>query len=182
MINHRANISAFHKLGVEKIIATSAVGSLRKNLRVGELGLAAQFLDFTRGRQGTFFDSVIRHTDMTYPYSKGLSNEITRASEEIPVKVRPGLVYVCAEGPRFETAAEIRAFRSLGGDVVGMTGVPEVVLANELGLEYAAILVVTNWAAGLQNRVNQEEVVREMGKKGPLVKDIVLKTIARLAT
>jgi len=182
MINHRANITALNKLGVKKIIATSAVGSMRKSLRVGELGLAGQFLDFTRGSQGTFFDSVLRHTDMTYPYSQELTYEIAAVSEEISMRIRPGLVYVCAQGPRFETAAEIEMFRSLGGDVIGMTGVPEVVLANELGLEYAAILVVTNWAAGLQKRVTHEEVVREMRKKGPLVKDIILRTIGHLTT
>jgi 5'-methylthioadenosine phosphorylase len=119
---------------------------------------------------------------MTYPYSVDLTSEIVDASEKIPVEIRPDLVYVCVEGPRFETAAEIRMFRSLGGDVVGMTGVPEVVLANELGLEYASILVVTNWAAGLQKKVAHEDVVRVMRKKGPLVKEIILKTVSQMTT
>jgi 5'-methylthioinosine phosphorylase len=174
MLNHKANIASLHKLGVRRIIATSAVGSMRRSLRIGQLGLVEQFLDFTRGREGTFFDSVVRHTDMTNPYSSEMNRTIEKAAERLEIRITPGLVYVCVEGPRFETAAEIRMFRRLGGDVVGMTGVPEVVLANELGMEYSMILVVTNRAAGLQGKVKHEEVVRQMKKNGPRVRDLML--------
>jgi 5'-methylthioadenosine phosphorylase len=176
-INYRANIAAMEKLGVSKIIATSAVGSMNKDFGVGEIGLVGQFLDFTKGRQGTFFDDEVVHTDMTNPYSAGLNDALAGAAGNLGIGLRRGLVYVCAEGPRFETAAEIRMFRSLGGDVVGMTGVPEVVLANEKRMEYASLVVATNWAAGMQSKVSHEEVLRVMEKSGRKAKAIIEETI-----
>jgi 5'-methylthioadenosine phosphorylase len=179
-INYRANIAALGRLGVRKVIATSAVGSMNQGFRVGEIGLADQFLDFTKRRQTTFFERTVVHTDMTYPYSRHLNKEILAAAKRIGLKVRENLVYVCAEGPRFETAAEIKMFRTLGGDVVGMTGVPEVVLANEMKLEYSSVLVATNWAAGMQPKVTQQEVLRMMKKSGRTVKHLIEATVAEL--
>jgi len=179
-INYRANIAALEHLGVRQVIATSAVGSMVKAFRVGEIGLAEQFLDFTRKRQTTFFEDEVVHTDMTHPYSKHLNRELSSAAKRMGVDIRPGLVYVCAEGPRFETAAEIRMYRVLGGDVVGMTGVPEVVLANEKKLEYASVLIATNWAAGMQPKVTQEEVLKVMKTAGSAVKRLIETTVAAL--
>lgn len=181
-VNYRANISALHSLGVKSIIATSAVGTMNPKLQVGELGLASQFIDFTRGRQCTFFDSAVRHTDMTEPYSRRLGEAIFSSAGRMALKVTPGLVYVCVEGPRFETAAEIKMFRMLGGDVIGMTGVPEVILAREMEIEYASILIATNWAAGIQRSVSHAEVVGGMKRKGPKVKSLIMATIDRLGT
>lgn len=174
MVNYRANIACMRRLGVERVVATSAVGSMDRKFGVGRLGVIGQFLDFTRGRQGTFFDETVRHTDMTNPYSARLNAAIARAGESLGVKVAPGLVYVCVDGPRFETAAEIRMYRKLGGGVVGMTGVPEVVLANEVGIEYSTIVVATNWAAGIQKRISHEEVLEGMKKAAPKVKDLIV--------
>jgi 5'-methylthioadenosine phosphorylase len=179
-INYRANIAALELLGVRNVIATSAVGSMNRGFRVGDIGLAEQFLDFTRTRPTTFFDEKVVHTDMTHPYSGRLNRELSYAARRIGVEIHPRLVYVCAEGPRFETAAEIRMYRTLGGDVVGMTGVPEVVLANEKGLEYASVLIATNWAAGMQPRVTQEEVLRVMKKSGKVVKRLIDGTVGAL--
>jgi 5'-methylthioadenosine phosphorylase len=172
-INYRANIAALEQLGVREVIATSAVGSMNHEFRVGEIGLVEQFLDFTKRRQNTFFEDRAVHTDMTRPYSGHLNLELSSAAKRMGVGIRQHLVYVCAEGPRFETAAEIKMFRMLGGDVVGMTGVPEVVLANELKLEYASVVVATNWAAGLQPKVSHEEVLRVMKKSGRTVKQLI---------
>jgi len=180
MVNYRANISALHALGVRSVIATSAVGSMNPKLRVGGLGLATQFIDFTRGRQCTLFDSVVRHTDMTEPYSGRLGEVIAKSAAQMGLKVSQGLVYVCVEGPRFETAAEIKMFRMLGGDVIGMTGVPEVILAREMEMEYASILVATNWAAGIQKRVSHAEVLEGMRKSGTKVKGLIMASIDRL--
>ena len=174
MVNYRANISSLYWLGVKGVIATSAVGSMNPKFKVGQLGLVGQFLDFTRRRPQTFFDEEVKHTDMTNPYSSKLNEAMSRAGRTLGLRVSPNLVYVCVEGPRFETAAEIRMFRLMGGDVVGMTGVPEVVLANELGLEYCSVAIATNWAAGMQNKVSHAEVLEGMRKTGPKVKTLIV--------
>ena len=179
-INYRANIAALARLGVRDVIATSAVGSMNRGFRVGEIGLVEQFLDFTKKRQTTFFEHAVVHTDMTNPYSKRLNAEISAAAKKIGMDVREHLVYVCAEGPRFETAAEIEMYKMLGGDVVGMTGVPEVVLANEIKLEYSSVVIATNWAAGMQPRISQEEVLGVMKRSGKKVKQLIEGTVAEL--
>ena len=180
MVNYRANMSALKHLGVRSIISTSAVGSMNRRFAVGRLGLVDQFIDFTSRRGGTFFDDAVRHVDMTSPYSQRINSALQRAAGAEGMKLHTGLVYVCVEGPRFETAAEIRMFRRLGGDVVGMTGVPEVVLAREAGIEYSSIAVATNWAAGMQDSVSHEEVLQGMKRVGPRVKSLIVAAIRLL--
>lgn len=180
MINYRANIAALKEAGAGSVIATSAVGSMNPRFRPGQIGLAAQFLDFTKGRPPSLFDDAVVHTDMTHPYSETLGAKLASAGRSLGVSVRRGLVYVCAEGPRFETAAEIRMFKKMGGDVVGMTGVPEVVFAREAGMEYASVLIATNWAAGMQARVSHEEVIEVMQRVGREVKDIIGAAVERV--
>jgi len=177
-INYRANIAALAQLGVRRVIATSAVGSMNQGFRVGEIGVVNQFIDFTKMRQSTFFEEEVVHTDMTYPYSRRLNLELSSAARELGVRLRQHLVYACTEGPRFETAAEIKMYRMLGGDVVGMTGVPEVVLANEMKLEYASVVIATNWAAGMQPKVSHEEVLGITKKAGRTVKELIEATVA----
>jgi 5'-methylthioadenosine phosphorylase len=179
-INYRANIAALHQLGVRDIIATSAVGSMNQAFKVGGIGLIEQFLDFTKRRQTTFFERKVVHTDMTYPYSRRLNLELSVAAKKIGIEVRPHLVYVCAEGPRFETAAEIRMYKILGGDVVGMTGVPEVVLAKEKKMEYASVVIATNWAAGMQRKVSHDEVLKVMKRSGKVVKRLIESAVGAL--
>ena len=180
MVNYRANIAALHQLGVKSIISTSAVGSMNPKFGVGRVGLVDQFIDFTSRRGGTFFDDRVRHVDMTNPYSSRVNESLLKAGKEVGLTLHPGLVYVCVEGPRFETAAEIRMFRRLGGDVVGMTGVPEVVLAREAGIEYSSVAVATNWAAGIQARVSHAEVLDEMRRIGPQVKSLIVAAVRLL--
>jgi len=177
-INYRANIAALEQLGVKDVIASSAVGSMNQGFKVGSIGLIEQFLDFTKRRQTTFFEEKVVHTDMTNPYSARLNQEILAAAKRTGVDVVSHLTYVCAEGPRFETAAEIKMYKILGGDVVGMTGVPEVVLANEKKLEYASVVLATNWAAGMQPKVSHDEVLRAMRRSGKKVKLLIEATIA----
>jgi len=151
-INYRANIRALADLECFSVIATNAVGSLRPEMQPGDFVLPDQFLDFTRQRPLTFHDGndgVVRHVDVTVPYCPRLRDRLLDASEQrLGASLHPTGTYVCCEGPRFETPAEIQMFAQLGGDVVGMTGVPEVVLAREAGLCYATVCVVTNYAAG----------------------------------
>lgn len=171
-INYRANIWALAELGVTRIIGTAAVGSLRRDLPPGSLVLADGFLDFTRGRAGTFYDgdsspaggpAGVVHTDMTEPYCPELRGLLSRAAAGAGLEVTSGGCYACTEGPRFESPAEIRMLRQLGADLVGMTNVPEVVLARELGMCYALVAMVTNYAAGMTaNRLTHAEVAETM--------------------
>lgn len=153
-INYRANIKALQMLGVKRILASFAVGSIHESMPPRSLIAVDQFLDFTTGREKTFFDggeAGLVHTEMTEPYCSGLRQKLLETAAAKGVVVHPRAVYVCTDGPRLETAAEIRMFGRLGGDVVGMTGVPEAPLARELGLHYAALAFSINWAAGVRS-------------------------------
>ncbi len=183
LINYRANIMALKDLGVERIIATAAVGSLNFDLEPGYFVLADQFLDFTKVRNHTFFegeDGVV-HCDMTIPYCPRVRKAIEKAAQEEGQKVHNGGVYVCTEGPRFETAAEIRMFKMLGGHIIGMTSVPEVCLARELGICYGNISIVTNYAAGISPTIlTHSEVVEIMKTKIADVRVLIMNTIKYL--
>lgn len=181
LVNYRANIWALRKLGVRKIIATAAVGSLSSNFRLGELVLLDQFLDFTKSRPQTFYEGGkqgVLHVDMTEPYCSAVRQVIIDASEHIGFAVKNGACYVCTEGPRFETPAEIRMFQRLGADLVGMTSVPEVVLARELGMCYASIGMVTNEAAGIATHpLTHAEVMASMKELGVKVAQLIQATL-----
>ena len=175
-INYKANLQALKSLGVQRVIATSAVGSISRKLSLGELGLLDQFIDLSK-QHLTYFDDRPVHVDMTNPYDRGLQRLISSAAEPAGDRLKTGLVYVSVDGPRYETAAEIRMFRSMGGDVVGMTGAPEAILANELGLRYASVVVATNWAAGMQEKISHEEVVEVMSRAGPRIGGLIERVI-----
>ena len=181
LINYRANIWALASLGVKRIIATNACGSLNEKYSPGHLVLPDQFLDFTKSRPSTFYNQPgsVAHTDMTVPYCPQIREEIMKASSRIGFSdVHNGGTYVTTEGPRFETAAEIKAYRLLGGDLVGMTSVHEVVLAREAGMCYASISIVTNFAAGISpNVLTHDEVLEMMEKITPIVRQLILETI-----
>ena len=180
LVNYRANIWALRKLGVRKILATAAVGSLSSNFRLGELVLLDQFLDFTKSRPQTFYEGGkqgVFHVDMTEPYCSAVRQVIMDASEHLGFAVKNGACYVCTEGPRFETPAEIRMFQRLGADLVGMTSVPEVVLARELGMCYASIGLVTNEAAGIATHpLSHAEVMESMKELGVKVAQLIQAT------
>ncbi len=183
-INYRANIWALQKLGVQGIIATFAAGSLRPELLPGQLVLLNSFLDFTSGRESTFFsgeDGRVVHTDVTYPYCPLLSEALRAAGGDIGLSLAAGC-YVCVNGPRYETAAEVRAFAMLGGDVVGMTGVPEVVLARELDICYAGLGLVTNPGAGLAaGKLSHQEVLQVMTAGLAQIREVLAGAIDKLA-
>lgn len=156
-INYRANIKALQILGVKHVLATNAVGSITRTIPPMGLGLLTDFLDFTSGREFTFFDggnSGLAHTNMDVTYCPALRKKMLDLAPEFDLKIHPEAVYVATNGPRFETPAEIHMFAQLGGDVVGMTGIPEVVLARELGMHYAAVAYSINWAAGLEQEMS----------------------------
>jgi 5'-methylthioadenosine phosphorylase len=167
-INYRANMLALQECGVKRIIATAAVGSLNLAMPPGDFVLISDFIDFTRERPLTIFDrpGEVVHTDFTQPYCPELRHVLERTAESVAIPVHFSGTYLCAEGPRYETPAEIRMFAQWGADVVGMTGVPEVVFARELGMCYATVAIVTNWAAGISpSRLSHEEVVAIMASR-----------------
>ncbi len=183
LINYRANIMALKDLGVKNIIATAAVGSLNFDLEPGFFVLADQFLDFTKVRKHTFFEGEegVVHCDMTVPYCPNVRDALEKSAEEEGKKALNGGVYVCTEGPRFETAAEIKMFKMLGGHVIGMTSVPEVCLARELGMCYGNISIVTNYAAGISPTIlTHSEVVEIMKTKIADVRVVIMNAIKHL--
>lgn len=185
LVNYRANIWALRELGVSKVLATAAVGSLSPNFHLGELVLLDQFLDFTKSRSQTFYEGGkqgVLHVDMTEPYCSSVRQVILEASEHLGFEVKNGACYACTEGPRFETPAEIRMFQQLGADLVGMTSVPEVVLARELGMCYASIGMVTNEAAGIATHpLTHAEIMKSMKKLGVKVAQLI-QAILKLLT
>ncbi len=173
-INYRANIWALKELKVEGVIAVATVGGIRSDLTPGTLVLPDQIIDYTHSRKATFFegsDMPVIHVDFTQPYTRALRARLLAAAAACDEKVFDGAVYACTQGPRLETAAEIERIAREGGDVVGMTGMPEAVLAREAGLEYAALAVVINHAAGRGDSV-QAIKLEELG-------DVTQATIVR---
>ena len=181
LVNYRGNIMALKKLGVERIIATAAVGSLNRDLEPGQLVLINQFIDFTKTRSSTFFEGGgkgVVHVDFTEPYCPSLRKTLKEAAGEIGLKVNSGGTYVCTEGPRFETPAEIIMYSKLGGDLVGMTSVPEVVLAREAEICYATIAMVTNYAAGISTAsLTIAEVMEAMANNTENIRKLTMKAI-----
>lgn len=193
LVNYRANIFALHSLGAERIISSSAVGSMKEELIPGSFVIPDQFIDFTRDRPKTFFvdnfkvklaNGSIRkgvvHIDLSEPYCPHLRNESIKQSKKITKNTFDKGVYVCTEGPRFETPAEINAFKILGGSLVGMTSVSECVLARELGICYSTVCLVTNFASGMQEKISTEEVFSVFKSKVHELEDIIVNTIANL--
>jgi 5'-methylthioadenosine phosphorylase len=180
-VNYRANIWAVRDSGCTAIIATAVSGGIAEDLAAGDLVLIDQFIEFTRGRADTFFDDEVRHTDMTDPYSPLLRARLAEAARAVGVPLRPRGTYVCTNRPRFETPAEIAAFRALGADLVGMTGYPEVALANEVGLPYASIGVISNPAAGLAGGapISLEEIRAVVADARARVLDVVEEVVRR---
>lgn len=161
MVNYRANVYAMKELGVDRIIATNAVGSLEQTVKPGDFLIPHDFIDFTKFRAGTFYDSRTVHVDVTEPYCNYMRQIISSSGDVVDEGV-----YVCTEGPRFETPAEIRMFKQLGGTVVGMTGIPEAVLSRELEMCYASICTVSNYAASISpNNLTIDEVFEIMNEK-----------------
>lgn len=178
-INFKGNMYLFASMGIDKVVATSAVGSLNESLPPGSIILVDQFIDYTK-RRVTFYEDHVVHVDVTRPYCKGLMKILYGRGRELGLRIRLGGIYICSEGPRFETPAEIKMFRLMGGDLVGMTNVPEVVLARELGIHYVLIAIVTNYAAGMQERVSQEEVLRVMNSSMDRVRGLIFGSLREI--
>lgn len=184
-INYRANLYALKEFGVKAVFATACSGSLNPDYQVGSFVLLEQFLDFTKNRTATFFgDSTgkpIPHLDFTDPYCRTLGDAVVKAAASMGEPVMRGATYCCMEGPRFETRAEIRMLRTLGGDLAGHTGYPEVVLAREAGMCYCSIGIVSNMAAGIMDQaINPKEATDIVAGRLEVLQTILSETIQSL--
>ncbi|MFC4161588.1 S-methyl-5'-thioinosine phosphorylase [Chitinimonas lacunae] len=160
-INYRANIWALAEQKVKRVISVCTVGGVRDDLKPGTLIIPDQIIDYTSNRRHTFFDGgdkPVVHIDFTEPYCNKLRRRLLKAAKEARQPVVDGGIYAATQGPRLETAAEINRIARDGGDIVGMTGMPEAGLAREAGLSYAAIAVVANWAAGRGDSKNRVDL------------------------
>jgi len=185
-INYRANLWALESLGVRRVVAPCASGSLRAELAPGDVVVCDQFIDATRGRRDdTFFDGpAVAHLSAPRPYCAELRAAAAAAAREAGLTAHDGGTVVVVEGPRFSTVAESHRYRQMGGDLLNMTQYPEVVLARELGLCYTALALVTDYDTGLDESglaaVTQEDVLRVFAAKVSLLREAVLRLVAAL--
>ena len=184
MVNYRAIMQALVDSGVTEILAINVVGGIGHD--AGDLVVVDDFIDFTKQRPVTFFNGStpegVVHIDMGDPYDARLRDVWLRAASDLGVEVTPTGVYGAFEGPRFETKAEIRMARAAGVTVVGMTGVPEVVLAAERGIPYASLCLVANPAAGLSTEpITVDDVMAVVARGAETVTGILGRAAAILA-
>ncbi|PMP73233.1 MAG: S-methyl-5'-thioadenosine phosphorylase [Aciduliprofundum sp.] len=172
-INYRANIFALKEIGIEKIIGISAVGSLKENLRPGDLAIVSQFIDFTKRREYTFYDGPkVVHVSMADPFCEDMNGIMARNAKNLGYRVHENVTYICIEGPRFSTRAESRIFRNFA-DIIGMTLVPEINLARELGLCYSTLATITDYDVWAEKPVTAEEVIKIMKENEYKAKEVL---------
>ncbi|MBE0519465.1 S-methyl-5'-thioadenosine phosphorylase [Candidatus Bathyarchaeota archaeon] len=177
-INYRANIYALYTLGVQRILATNAVGAINLNFKPSDIVVPHDFVDLTKHRSATFYDEPpVTHIDVSQPYCPEIRKLLIETAKKLGFHVWDKAVIVCTEGPRYETPAEIKMFRRLGCDVVGMTGIPESVLARELEMCYTSICYVSNMAAGMQKRLTALDVSKFSKSVVPKIEQILIETI-----
>lgn len=178
-VPYRANIWALRALGVTRILAFSAMGGLRQEYEVGDLVLPDQFIDWTKGRPSTFFDGpTVMHTPMADPFCPELRAILRKAAEELNLRLHPRGTVLVFEGPRFSTRAESRLYREVFGvDLLSMTLVPEIVLARELGMCYAAVAVVTDLDVWGAEPVRHESVARVMEETLPTLGELLRRAL-----
>ena len=178
-INYRANIDALIATGADKIIAITAVGTVDESLGVPELVIPDQLIDYTYGRVQTYYEEELHHIDLTFPYDETLRQQLIAAAKKCQssnpqLLFRDKGVYACLQGPRLETAAEIRRLRIDGCDIVGMTAMPECALARERDIPYAGISVTVNAGAGINDQVVEiDEIHAAMNEGMTWVSDIL---------
>lgn len=181
LINFRANIWAFKELGVTRIIAPSAVGSLKEEIEPGHFALPTQFLDFTKSRKGTFSEEGnVIHISVADPFCPELHSTIFKVVEDQDLKIQKECTYVCIEGPRFSTKAESKFYRTTGADIIGMTLVPECQLAREAQMCYASISTVTDYDVWAEKPVTAKEVLETLSKNVERTKAVLTELIDKI--
>jgi 5'-methylthioadenosine phosphorylase/5'-methylthioinosine phosphorylase len=181
-VNYRANIWALRQAGADAVIAIAAVGGIREDMTPGALVVPSQIIDYTYDRAQTYFaddlDHVV-HVDFTEPYDASLRTRLLAAGHDANVSMIDGGTYGCTQGPRLETAAEIRRLEQDGCALVGMTGMPEAALAREIELRYACVALVANWAAGKSSLpITMQEIERQLrtalAKVAPILQRVLV--------
>lgn len=180
-VNSRANMFAFKKLGVTRVLAASTVGSLKEEYMPGDIAFVDQFIDRTTKREQSFYtQDKVCHISVAEPMCPEMRKTLIAVAKAAKIKAHPTGTYVCIEGPRFSTKAESKMFRQWGADVVGMTMVPECVLAREAELCYASMAMVTDYDCWKDHPVTTEEIVKTMKANIEKVKRIVVDTVTKL--
>ncbi len=184
-VNYRANIQALKDQKVDYILATTACGSLREGIGRGDFVILDQFIDFTRHRSITFHDDFsegIKHTPMAAPFDEKLRKILIEASKKLGYKTHENGTVITIEGPRFSTKAESHMFRSWGADVINMSIAPEVILANEAGIPYAAIAMSTDFDSWKEEEtpVSWEEILKIFNNNAEKVKNLLIETVKRI--
>ena len=178
-VNYRANLWALKEENVSGVVSVASVGGIRRDVAPGTLLVPDQIIDYTWGRRSTFFEGAgapVTHIDFTEPYTQSLRRRILAAARACGESMLDGGTYAASQGPRLESAAEINRLERDGAAVVGMTGMPEAALARELGLEYAAIAVSANYAAGRgesEHAVPMERIEAVLGEAMGRVRRII---------
>ncbi|MGQ0794599.1 MAG: S-methyl-5'-thioadenosine phosphorylase [Nitrosopumilaceae archaeon] len=175
MINFRANIWAFKEMGIKRIIAPSAVGSLQEKFEPGDIALPSQFVDFTKSRKTSFFEGEkVIHISVADPFCPELQDAVMKVTDNLHLKIHKDCTYVCIEGPRFSTRAESKFYKNvLGADIIGMTLIPECQLAREAQICYVSISTVTDYDVWAEKPVTAKEVIETLTKNVETTKKIL---------
>ncbi len=178
-INYRANIWGFREIGVERIISVNSVGGINREMAPGTITVPDQIIDMTHGRESTFYDgNDVFHIDFTTPYCPELREAIILAGRKSAIELKGSGTYICVNGPRLESRAEIEHFAKIGADMVGMTVMPEACLARELEICFAVIAVIANPAAGISGkRLKTAEVMETMKKSMGRIGSLIMETL-----
>jgi len=178
-VPQKANLWALKKLGIERIIGICAVGSLKKNFKPGDIVICDQFIDFTKKRDYTFYNKGAVHVSLADPFCSELRNLFSREAKKKEIPVHPTGTYFCIEGPRFSTRAESRFFKNFA-DIIGMTLVPEVILAREAEMCYLSLAMITDFDVWQENPVSAKEVKTIMAQNTKKISQLLKETIPKI--
>jgi len=178
-VPQRANLWALKKLGVERIIGVCAVGSLKKNFKPGDIVICDQFIDFTKKRDYTFYDKEAVHISLADPFCLELRKLFYREGKKLKIPIHKKGTYCCVEGPRFSTRAESKFFRNFS-DIIGMTLIPEAILARELEICYLSLAMITDYDVWQLHPVNAKEIIKTMKENLERIKKLLKDTIPKI--
>ncbi|MBU0686884.1 MAG: S-methyl-5'-thioadenosine phosphorylase [Candidatus Margulisbacteria bacterium] len=181
-VNFRANIQALKEEGCTHILAATAVGSLREEIKPGNLVFPSQFIDFTRHRNLTVYTDKVVHTPMSQPYDQKITDLLCKTCDELDFEYNRDVTVVTIEGPRFSTKAESHMFRQWGADIINMSTCPEVIIANELGIPYQTIAMSTDYDCWKEDEepVTFEMILKRMKENADKVKTLLIKVVGRI--
>ncbi|MFL0799621.1 MAG: S-methyl-5'-thioinosine phosphorylase [Agarilytica sp.] len=181
-VNYRANISALATLGAEKVVAFNATGGIGESFSPGTFVVPDQIIDYSYGRSHTFFegdDELLSHIDFTFPFEEVMRQDLLESLRYNGVPFYDGGTYGCTQGPRLESAAEVKKLRNDGCDLVGMTLMPEAALAREKELAYVSLSFIVNWCAGVRDEViSLDKIMARLESSVPKIREVILKMIS----